>query len=232
MKAIIFTLLMIIPVLSKAQLTHCSIKGMVDNKNISYVTLHIGDTMDTAFVEHGMFAFSVTLVDPEFAALYLNYLDESQKRDLVPVFLQEGALSLIISTSNGVIRVNVTGPVLSVDYEYKLWEPVKQLNVDIQNLNAVYYKEKTDDKPDTTTIHAQLLSKIRECFKIPKDYIRQHPDSQLSLQALTMLGSGDPTSQNGKEELAALFATLSEDVKNSEPGKKYRRTLNRLLYPD
>ena len=71
----------------------------------------------------------------------------------------------------------------------------------------------------------KLDSALRGFYAVPRGYIERHPDASLSLGALRIMGNGDPSAPDGRQELKDLFLSLSPAVQNSGAGKQYAQML-------
>jgi len=166
----------------------------------------------------------VTIVDspahPLLARIVLLYKDWKPKNNIFFFYLVPGSINLKVNTdANSISHLTVDGPELTTEYQTKLLLPISECTQKMDEIEAEIRKGGSD----TASLKKELNATISKSFGTARDYIKQHPNSPLSIEALEMMGSGDPTIPVPKrsEDLAALYHSLSPNIQNSEAGKQY-----------
>lgn len=136
----------------------------------------------------------------------------------------QNTISIIffIFIATGFLPVNSKAQITgrdSVDFQH-LVHKVMELNQSIDSLNKRIVEE-----PSNQELKIDYNKFLQECFQIPKDFIKRHPSSILTIQALRMLGSGSLNTPAPIDTLNELFSSLSQDLKESEEGRAYKISL-------
>jgi hypothetical protein len=157
---------------------------------------------------------------PVLAHIALLYKDWMPKNNIFFFYLVPGNITLKVSTdANLISHLSVEGPQLTTEYQEKLLVPISACTQKMAELQSEIRKGGSD----TTSIKQELNATISKSFETARNYIKQHPNSPLSIVALDMMGSGDPTIplDRRREDLATLYHSLSSGLQKSEAGRQY-----------
>ncbi|QEC78879.1 TlpA disulfide reductase family protein [Mucilaginibacter ginsenosidivorax] len=230
MKKIILLTLALIPAAVLAQ-SKFLIKAQVGQDNApakAYLIYKQGENVikDSVTVRNGLFEFQGALNDPLVAQLVLDHqgvglarLDRSA--DFLVFYLDKGTLTL--TAKDSVKKAAISGSKLNDEnkmYKAFLAGPEQE----VAQLNRIYIAAPADKKRDQKFIDSlqskanTLIAKRRE---LQKDFIQQHPDSYVSLLSLIEIG-GDAINV---QEMEPLYNNLSADIRNSEAGKSFAKSL-------
>jgi len=249
-RKIFFLLLMIFPQILFGQNGICTIKGEIKNVKGMKLIIYLMKTdrpvsidqtiryqlVDSLVRSNGRFLFkrNIDARKLSFYKIVTCFPSISLSAEDMP---KKGTFSTgIFCASHGLITikiesqeiVKVMGPKLTRDYEY-LVDSVTAKN---DKINEIYNKlSKIQQKgsfgggiltyPDSSSIFLSYKQAFNECYAIPEDYIENNPSSLLSIVALSMMGKGNPVRSDKISRLKDLYFSLNENVRNSEPGKKY-----------
>jgi len=145
-------------------------------------------------------------------------------------YIAPGKISVIIndlSKENPVYSFSINGLQLAIDYETSLRKPVFEYNSLMGGLRDAI-KIANQEGKDTSMLQTKLDEYTKKCFGVPKKFIKENPNSELCIEALKMMGKGDPTVPDGTDELRVLFASLAENIRDGNTGKDYQKTLDKL----
>jgi len=207
----------------QAQTDTCFLRGRLADIGAEKIYLYVDNITDSSLVCRGSFKINVPIKSPKFAIIDVV---KKNMHTTMPLFLDQGELDFYIDSAK---TVHVSGAKLSVEYQDKLWDPVKRANENVAVARKNYMASKKSNTADSTVLKTIMDDSIHACFSIAESYARTHPGSVLSLTALNMMGRGDPTEKNGVAELQALFNTLTPEIRESEEGKLYATKLKRLI---
>lgn len=200
-------------------------------QSVSKAVLNIKGVKDSANFENGKFHFSGTMPAPVTGTVFIDYAGNDQYTHHYYIYLAGGDVALSIADPEGKNEVVITGSQLTTEYEYKLLRPVMQYNKSVESLSRKVYEAQQNQASDTTSINAlnkELNETIVKCFQVPQDYIKANPSSPVSLEALRMLGTGEPGSPVTFAQIESIFNSLSTDIKESAAGKEYAEKLSQL----
>jgi len=164
--------------------------------------------------------------------LYLDtsriFYQKVRLKDMVPLMLAPGEIRLTINDpAEKMLRPKLSGPQNTVDYQEKLSIPVRQINALLDENESKLRRARANGE-DTIALKIGRTALLKQGFEINKKYIRDNPHSIVSIQALKMMGPGDPLSPKPLGELTILFNTLSPEIRNSKAGFAYLEKLKDL----
>jgi hypothetical protein len=217
---------------SLAQTSECLIYGTI-TKPVANCKLYLStgnETIDSAIIKDSSFFFKIILTNNSIAEIRseLSFVfGVKSMRTEAFCYISPGRINILISELsdvNPVYSFTVQGSLLATEYENKLRKPVFQYNTIIHEIKDKMNKRKESNE-DISLLQEQFKNFMALCFGIPKKYIMENPDSELSIVALKMMGKGDPSITNGSEELVKLFASLRAEIKNSKAGIEFGKKL-------
>ncbi|MGC9151537.1 MAG: redoxin domain-containing protein [Microbacter sp.] len=232
MKKLFFLLASAFPVMLMAQSIPFTVNGNVDHLNApakAYLTFRNGfkTVIDTADIVQGAFHFNGKLDEPTQAYLLIDHDGTGVKRsgnDMLPLYLEAGIIK--VESLDSVSNATISGSELN-NLNQALLNELKPIEA---KQKALYnrYKTATPEQQQSK----QFISQIEDEFNVLdaeqktviKKFIQSHPESIVSLDALKSLGGYTPD----YNEVAPLFASLSDKVKNTQAGKAYGDMLNQL----
>jgi len=235
MKKQLLSALALLPALAFAQEKY-TIKGKVSGVDAPakiFLTYRAdGNNMaDSTAVKNGEFQFAGQVKDITRATLVLdhkgvglNSLDRKTKQDVLPVYLVQGTTDVIAKDS--LTKAKVSGNKVNEDFvKYEAY--LKPINDKMQALNAEIRsatKEQRDSKEFNDAIDKKYDAIEKESGDLNKEYIKSHPDSYISLVALSSATGPYPE----YNDIEPLFSKLSPSLKNTTSGKAWATRLENL----
>ncbi|PAW92948.1 hypothetical protein CKK33_05355 [Mucilaginibacter sp. MD40] len=235
MKKLLFSVLACLPALSYAQTAKdFTIDGKVANGPMPakiYLVYRVGDNniTDSATVANGTFNFKGAVAEPITASLFLDrknlgfskYIDTnfpdgkpSATADGLMFFLEQGGIN--INVKDSISKADITGS--------KLNEENKELKGLLQTITnkAQSLANEAQKATETQQRSAAFQNNMQARYKalqdeqknILKNFINSHPDSYLSLLALSSYAGPSPD----VNEIEPLFESLSDKVKKTDGG--------------
>lgn len=208
-----------------------TIKGKVGNLNAPakiYLSYGFPDktVTDSAILKDGQFSFAGNTKEPAKASLVLCHQGESPagtNKDAIWIYLEKGAITV---TSKDSIKNAAITSKLNDDYN-RLQLALKPSNEKGQLRRQEYNKLTAEQKKDKAFIDAlekKFGSLGEERKNIYKQFIIENPSSYVSLDMIRMAVSAVPS----YEELAGVYALLSNELKNSAEGKLMAEKISKL----
>ena len=212
-------LLLIFPCYCTAQKNIVNIQLTIQDSHPAQTAVLIQNGNQQAFpITDNKVTIADTIDHPMLVSLIIMYKGWNPRRNYYSLYLSPGNTTIqVVTDKDSMQYLDVSGPELTADFQNKLENPVFRIGLRISALQTALQK----NGPDSLQLNTQLNKELAQSFATARDYIRQHPNSPLSLIALTMMGEGDPTIPNPKEDLATLYQSLTPAIKNSEEGRKY-----------
>ncbi len=211
--------------LTTAQVNYV-IKGKIGNLNmpakmfLSYWT-GSGYSNDSADIKNGVFTFRGTFDYPEEARLQLRRtVDQKNLVEVRSFYLENGTIEV---NGDSIRNSTVKGGQVNKDYE-ELQAALHPVRVKSWEF-GVYYNSLSKEERKTpamdSTLKANDLATQNATMQVYTNFIRQHPNSMVSLFLLRY--------QYGKvpdvREVGPLFKLLTDNIKNSIPGKIYGKVI-------
>jgi hypothetical protein len=226
-KSVINIILILFPSLVFAQINTCTIKLSVEGQRqpVSVGLLHKGSSSTHDFGS-GTSILIDSITAPGLATLIVNYKNWFPKRNRFDIYLVPGTIAIkVLTDKDSIGYLEVEGPLITKEYNDLLTVRVTNENIKIIKLKELLKQSGTD----TLALIHQIDQEISNCFAVPRNYIRSHQSSPLSIIALQMMGSGDPTNSHPLKDLQQLFDSMKPEIKNSEKGKQYEQNLKALI---
>lgn len=204
-----------------------TIKAKVGNLNSparAYLFYQVGanKVVDSALIVNGQFSFKGDVIDPNNATLVIDHAGtgipklDPKAADALGFFIDKDSIT-VISATDSVANAKVTGSVAEADYE--------KLVAQLKPINAMARQFKASSGSMTP---GQQEAKEKEIQKkqigVLEDFVRQNPKSYFSMYAIAQLGPVLDVS-----ELAPLYDKLDPSLKNTEPGKQIKRSIDALM---
>jgi len=212
------------------------INGKVGNLNSparAYIFYQLGanKVMDSVEIVQGSFKFNGNVMDPGQAYIVIDHTGggssklDNRTADALPFFIEKGTFS-INGASDSVAKAQVTGSAVNDAYK-ELMTDLSPILVKAQALqaaeNAVPDAQKNTDAYQNTENdkHKALANEQTAIFK---KFIKDHPNSYMSLLVLSQMGPNVDVS-----ELKPLYDGLGQNLKDMETGRQIKRSIDALL---
>lgn len=231
MKKLKLIMLMMSPLLALGQKKDFIIKGKIGNLEApakAFLAYRDGTKVqaDSAVFKNGTFTFKGTIGDPIRGNISISHDGKKidmKKMDYIPFYVEAGVTEII--SKDSISKSQIKGSKVNTDYK----EFVKFSNPIDRKYGAVAFEERSftgEQKADAAFIKAYQQKKEaigRERDDLFLKFIKDHPDSFLSIGALWSYGGLKPDSA----KVAALFYSLSKNVRNTDAGKEYAAQLEK-----
>jgi peroxiredoxin len=237
MKKLFFLIVALCPLLVFAQTPSITdpftINGKVGNLNApakAYLVYQFGaiQTVDSAEIVNGSFKITGTMFEPVNAFLLIDHKGEGIQKlgtqaDVYNFFLDKGTMD-INTVKDSVYTAQITGSILN-DESKQLKAQLKDVEDAAKKLNAEFLaapktQQASTEYQNTMQARGKLLQVRQKA--ILKTFIGAHPDSYLSLIAISTMGgrTSDPA------ELEPLYNSLSETLKEKEAAKRLKKSID------
>jgi peroxiredoxin len=241
-KKLICGLIALLPFAAMAQVGgNFTIKGKVGKLNSpaqAYLFYQLGanKVVDSAAITNGSFELSGSVLSPVNAGLVIDHQGIGMARlatqssasappDALSFYLDKGNMN-ITTTTDSVKKADITGSALNDDNKH-LMAQLDGVKDRVQKLYA-----EAQAAPAAQQQSVEFRSAMQRRFKLLqgeqentlRTFIKSHPDSYLSLLALSSLGgpSADPA------VLEPLYNSLSASLKESEQAKQLYSSIQTL----
>ena len=218
-----------LPGFASAQTGSFTIKGAIKNINapakafLLYKAGNAGIT-DSAVIKNGVFEFTGKIGDPVKGVIVIDHknagleqLKKQKAADVMGFYIEAGTLN--ISGTDSVSNAKIIGSKINSE-SLAVQELLKPVNDKLVALNAEFLAADPQDKQsDQFKMGFQKRADafMEEQKKLSAEFIRQNPDSYVSLEALLAYGGYQPDA----ETVEPLFSLLSPAVKGTELGKQF-----------
>jgi peroxiredoxin len=245
MKKFILGLALFLPAAAFAQTVKpFTIKGKVGNLNAPakaflVYTLGANNVADSSAVTNGSFSFSGEVMTPVNASIFIDRegltLEKYIKKNIPGGTPAKGAdiLSLYIDPADitltapdSVSKAVITGSRTS-DENNLLRSQLKPVMDKAHSLAVEAQAAKPDQQRSAAfqnSIQARYKALQDEQKRVLKTFITGHPDSYMSLLALTSVAGPSPQAS----EVEPLFTSLSADLKSTELGRQLKMSMDAL----
>jgi peroxiredoxin len=183
---------------------------------------NIGGVKDSVKIKNGMFAFHGSSKLPGKAILYTK-----PDYNVLEFIIESGTIR--IQSNDSLVNATVTGGPYNKDFNELLKElgPINKKRIETYRQYDIARKALPEnaDKNEfekSWEQKKQLVSAERK--KALTDFIRQMPDSPVSIEAMQYIGGTAPDAK----ELNILFESLTGSVQNSPSGIAYKKVLTKL----
>ena len=239
----VFLLWLILPLSAIAQGPRYSITGKVGHlSSPAKAYLFIGENIDSAVIDNGLFTFSGPFDQPRPATLLINKKGTGvlagqigAKPYALRFFIEQG--KTIISSPDSINNATVTAGVLNADFT-TLQGQLVSANAGLARLTDYITQaphEVLASPAFRDSCEAQFAAIAREQKKVYLTFMRNHPNSLMSLfilkcyagfdYSILLYNSSIPTSIN---EADSLYASLSANVRSSKSGIEFKDKISRL----
>ncbi len=230
MKKLFFIAFAFIPVLAFTQGRKYSIQGILGTYNAPakvYLEINIKGKkiIDSATLQNGKFRFNGTIANtPTHAYLIFNEKGTGVRtQDYQDLYLENGTITV---TGNSNITTATIGGT-KINEDKPRYNAIKKKIQEINGaINAKYSGTSYEQtKTEAFKKEIKILEKniTVQSNAINKKYIQENPDSYFSIDALKYLAYSEEYDQ-----IAPLYNSLSEAVKQSDEGKEFATRLPQL----
>jgi peroxiredoxin len=202
----------------------------LDTKARAYLLYQLGanKVIDSAAIVDGSFTFTGTLLYPANAYLVIDHKGEgfakiSSSPDLLNFYLEKGIY--FVEGSDSTHTAKIIGSKIN-DENAELNTQLKPLQAPTEKLMAevnATSPEKRDEEAFRSAMNAKAKLIQQQQIAILKNFIITHPDSYVCITLLNQMGPHT----NNPAELATLFNGLSQALKDSEPGKSLKHSIDK-----
>jgi len=171
--------------------------------------------VDSSEVSNGWFSFSGEIVDPVKATLYIKPETKGTKRDVLPFYVEPANISLTVNDSLKFAKI-AGSKVNDDDAAFKA--AAKQVQDELAKISAEYGTYTAEQKKDDKFIDAyyqRYTQASEKLFPIQLAFAKSHPDSYLSIAALTPLAANEKYLNDAEK----TYLSLSKRVKDTKAGK-------------
>lgn len=203
--------------------------GKVQAPAKMYLTYRNGfkNQTDSTILKNGSFQFKGTVAGPVQALLRLKYTANEDpkvsKPDFLQFYIEPGKINIL--SPDSLKKAKITGS--KINNENRVYkEYMKPYDEKLKEMQA-FYKSATPEVRKTAEFQAeaeQLSDELSELERsLSVEYIKQHPDSWLSIIALGKAGGYHPD----PKMMEPLFLSLSDNVRNTVAGKEYAANIEK-----
>jgi peroxiredoxin len=230
MKKLVLAALAFLPLIVFAQDSKFTIEGALGTYNTPakvYLQYRVKDktNTDSVTLKNGKFEFHGTVgSDPVYANLMFNAKGTGLSyNDYKTVYLEKG--TIVVTGSDLIVNAKVTGTKANEDNQrYDL--ALKPINEAYDALEAKR-KAATPEQQQSSAFEKENNKSEKEIeareSALNKKFIRDNPDSYISIVALEMYAYGADY-----VDIEPLFKALSPAIKETEAGKKFAERLPKL----
>jgi peroxiredoxin len=207
------------------------VKGKIGNLNapakLHFVYRQDGvDIKDSTELKDGAFEFKGSVDAPSQAMMVLKHLNppaDPRSRDMIVFYVEKGTITM--TSPDSLYKATFAGSQINSDNQ-QLQEALKPVGAMFGELNAEYAAA-SEEKRGSAEFRQYLDGKVEVIRTAEKklylDFIKSHPKSIISLDALQQYAGGMPDNLG---ELDSLFNNLDGTVKKSKNGAEYAKLLN------
>lgn len=236
MKKIVFMALALAPMLGRGQDPLCRISlQMGETAGVAKVYLvyeygmNVQRTLDSARVKAGKFFLKGAVSDgPVKAAIVLDHAGVGlsrlgRKADVLVVFLEKG--ELLVKGKDSVKYAVVTGSRLNTEYVRYHAAVLSGGEKSFDEIEAAYGAASADGR-NASAFRDSLMARVKKVLEerdsLKLVYVRQNPDSYLSLMALEEVAGQDINA----EKIGPLFSGLSAKVRSTGMGMAFEKRIH------
>jgi len=171
--------------------------------------------IDSSQVSDGRFSFVGQLTEPVKATLYTKSNVKGARRDALPFYVESGNIAVAVSDSikNG----KISGSKLNAD-DAALKAATQNVQNELSKINASYGQFTAEQKKDEKFLagfYKRYAEASEQLFPIQLAFAKSHPDSYLSISALTPLAANEKF----VDEAEKVYLSLSPKVRDTKAGK-------------
>jgi len=223
MKTTITFALLILPLSLFAQKTF-SIKG--DAKVLKpgtkvYLTYYSGtnNVLDSSIVKAGSFTFRGAVGEPSKASLSIKSTTGA-KKDVLSLYLEPA--NIVVKVTDSLKFAKISGSLINTEDEM-LREASRIAQEEINTVNAEYQKATREQKKEVEFMKGfakRYTQATENLLLIQLNFAKEHPNSYISLNALTPLASKEKLLDDAEK----AFLALSPQVRQTKAGKAAAET--------
>jgi peroxiredoxin len=186
--------------------------------------------IDSAEAKQGAFVFTVTVDAPQKAEIVIDHAAQGVKgfdrhADLLVIYLEKG--NILVKGNDSVQYATVSGSALNTEYAGYHAQVLAAAEKAVKDADATFLSASDDKRKDTAFLHS-LFSGVKKAWQqrdsLKYVYIRQHPNSYLSLDALIELAGNNID----VSKIEPLFNSLSAPLRNSRKGADFAKAINEV----
>jgi len=232
MKKIILLLLAVMPAFAWAQISNFTLNIKVGNLNApakAYLFYRLnGETIkDSAFMSNGAVQFTGSAPEPTTVQLVIDHAgigwDKLGPRtaDYTLFYIEKGTIG--VTAKDSIKYADVTGSPVNQEFvSYK--KLIAPQEARIKAIDDQYFAAPKEKRKDTAFVNAIVArrDKVQDEIKvIDADYIKQYPDSYISLNLLNeIIGANMDVAK-----VEPVYKSLSDRMKNTSEGQKYAKLI-------
>ncbi len=171
--------------------------------------------IDSSAISNGSFSFSGAIAEPVKGTLYTKPSVKGERRDALPFYIEPGNISLALTDS--LKYAKLSGSKLNAE-DAELKAATKLVQEELSVINASYSKFTPEQKKDEKFLDAfykQYSDASEKLFPIQLAFAKSHPDSYLSIGALTPLAANEKYVSDAEK----VYLSLSPKVRDTKAGK-------------
>ena len=225
MRSFLCNALLLLPALAQAQTGNFIVKGTVGapgDVTKAYLSHAVNQkwVTDSVAVKNGRFEFRGPLSEPVRASIGFGHSGMSQwkshdvRRDIF--YLENG--TVVVSTPDSATNATVRGTPVNEEYARlsALLRPLYARHNALAKTSPAKTEATPKDPAHAKALEAKLATIDAEQDKVQTDYVRAHPDSDLSLFILFDLSNGAPD----VTPYVGLYQGLSTRMRNTPRGQR------------
>ncbi len=199
--------------------------GSVKNGTKAYLIKQYGwtnqETLDSAVFKDGMLVFQGVTAEPIKADVLVSHAGKTDTRwakdgDALTIYVEKGQMN--INGTDSIKNAEVSGSKINDDYKAYFAAVLSPL-VEANNHVAREYKAASEAQKKDRGFVDEIMKKMQDAGKradsLKYIYIKQHPESWLSLVALTEVAGKQPNITR----IEPLFGALSANLRETAIGK-------------
>ena len=171
--------------------------------------------IDSSEVSNGSFAFAGQIAEPVKATLYIKPSAKGARRDALPFYIEAGNISFAVADS--LKYAKLSGSKLNAD-DAALKLATKTVQEELSKISASYSEFTADQKKDEKFLDAyykRYAEASEKLFPLQLAFAKSHPDSYLSISALTPLAANEKYLNDAQK----VYQSLSAKVRETKAGK-------------
>jgi peroxiredoxin len=183
--------------------------------------------IDSVVEKEGIWLFKGTTAEPVKAQLVLDHtgsgLQLNRTADLLAIYLEKGKIQ--VTGTDNVKQATFTGEAINKEYaQYKaaVLMPSQKVIDSLDEVFAAAPNEKKNDAAFRNSLLRIVSEAMEEREKLKVAYIKQHPDSYISLDALVEVAGNNIDLAKAEP----LFKSLSANVKRSKKAQAFASSLD------
>lgn len=230
MKRTIFTFLLAVPIALAAQENPFTLSGTVsspqDNAKafLTYRNAH-GAVTDSTVLEGGRFSFSGTIPEETKGTLLVGTsLREAYRSGSKSFYLVPG--QVLVHSPDSILNARVEGGKINEDNAIleALLTPVQQQSDELRKRYSEASEEERESEAFISDYRAQSAKIGEERKAVQLDFIKEYPDSRVSLDLIGTVAGYAPEIS----DVEPLFLSLSDELRNSPAGQRYAETMEKI----